>query len=205
MTQVQCRRSVAAVDECPHGNERDCDDLCGEDCETHHLNVNRIADDLYARYWRRNAVVVMWSDSPQYTFCSEAKIGNVYFHKPENVYALAAQYEDDTGALVNQPIVQMVTITNNDVERECSDIQLMSFVLAHEIAHTLGLEEMYNNDNYYNHDEGTGLQCIMESIAEDEVQYVDNLYLNIIGNGAPSFYTTCLEKLRSLIVNAYES
>ena len=85
----------------------------------------------------------------------------------------------------------------------------MAIVLAHEIAHTLGLEEMYDNENYPNHAGNTGMQCIMELA---DVNYIDDLYNAIINNSnsdterVSAFCPYCIAELTEAIPDdAYES
>ena len=52
----------------------------------------------------------------------------------------------------------------------------MAITLVHEIAHVLGLEEMYNNSQYLNHDTPNKTTCVMEYL---EVEHYSNFCINI--------------------------
>lgn len=79
----------------------------------------------------------------------------------------------------------------------------MAIVLAHEIAHTLGLEEMYDNKKYPDHDgDEDEMQCIME---ETEISGICGLYEKI-NNGGDAFCADCIAELTEAIPDdAYES
>ena len=81
-------------------------------------------------------------------------------------------------------------------------MQFMSIVLAHEIAHTLGIEEMYDNKKYPDHDgDEDEMQCIME---ETEISGIRDLYEKII-NGGDAFCEYCIVELGAIPDDAYES
>ena len=79
----------------------------------------------------------------------------------------------------------------------------MSIILAHEIAHTLGLREVYANaygdlsisSVGHDHSGEDGLQCIMENT---KFGLYDALYTSILNNAA-AFCTYCNDKLTSEI------
>lgn len=203
----------SGVDICPQGNTSCCSSTpwgaCGEDCTQHHKNVHRIADDLYTRYWNPNTVIVMWSNCQRAVYCCQAEgldiYGNIeYFHKALSSYALVTLKENESGALVHQPVIQMLTINNRDefASSQCTDVMFMSIVLAHEVAHTLGLVEMYDNEDYPDHDGNTGMQCIMEYA---DLETIDDIYRSIkLGEGA--FCPNCIYELTQCIPdNAYEN
>ncbi len=69
----------------------------------------------------------------------------------------------------------------------------MSLVLAHEIAHTFGMEEVYDDDQ---HDTLDSFTCVMEVF---EGNYAGIFYRSIVENGADPFCDNCKEKLRTLV------
>ena len=201
----------AAVDNCPHGNEIDCDNDCGDLCDNHHFNVNRIAEDLYERFWRKNAVVVMWSNSPFNVFCwcyerAGTLGGIVHSHQPLGAYAVQSLSKNSDGELIPMPVVQMININNGVTFGEnCTQLQLMAIVLAHEVAHTLGLEEMYDNPDYPDHDGAdTKMLCIMEAIRDENRDHLSTFYQQIMLDGVTAFCSTCLNKLLDIPNDAYE-
>lgn len=74
-------------------------------------------------------------------------------------------------------MVQVLTIDKHQsiLGDNVSDLAFMSIILAHEIAHTLGLKEVYDNQygDYAGHDTASGGLCIM---------------VNGAGRLAPGFY-----------------
>ena len=65
----------------------------------------------------------------------------------------------------------------------------MSVLLAHEVAHTLGLEEAYNTEG---HDHQTSWECIMEKYKEE---HLENIYSDIKNGLAPAFCEDCIAGL----------
>lgn len=153
---------LAAVDECPHGSEEDCDNTCSRDCSQHHKNVNRIADELYQRFWERNHIVVVWSNCQNRLFCYEADNG---IHSLSSAVALVTPYNSSPGYKDFQPIIQLLRIDGNTPEEQRV---FMSSVLAHEVAHTLGLQEIYTNfygDVEESHGGNSEINCFMRGWA----------------------------------------
>ena len=203
--------SQAGIDICPYGAERDCycpfwpfAEDCGADCSIHHKNVHRIANELYENAWERNCVVVMWSNSPYGTFCYEQDDGT---HTALNALGVTTLIEEN-GEYIHQPIIQMLNINrienpNLDGIEGYDDVMLMSIVLAHEVAHTLGLDEIYTNDygDDIQHDEDTSLEsfmCIMELLDFDDIAY----FYECIKEGAlPGLCEYCVSKLADEIAD----
>ena len=145
----------------PHTSTGACTyDGCGELCKDHHNNIHRIAGDLYDNCWSRNSVVVLWSDSSSHIYCS----GDLW-HETTSALALVTLV-NNAGVFVPQPIVQ---ILNLDTDDECAIQNLMAVLLAHEIAHTLGLQEVYNGDYGDSTAHNVDMTCIMARVHYDKV------------------------------------
>ena len=128
----------AGVDICPNGSN-ECNGTCGTLCLMHHKNVFRIADELYTNYFEPNHIVVMWSDSEENVFCDSTSEA----HSATDVFACVIW-------LGEHPIPVIQVLRNDPLNEKES----MAINLAHEVAHTLGLKEIYLNK--YNDDE----ECI---------------------------------------------
>ena len=190
----------AAVDVCPLGDQ-ECNEQCGDFCcDTHHKNIFTIAKSIYREKFERNHLVVMWSDSPAWTFCASFSIE----HSTTKALAcVVAPYGPPI------PVVQVLTIHESTDNGEA----FMAINLAHEVAHTLGLREIYRND--YSDDatyEGIPqhgntanqyFRCIMKSY--DGFNPVDFYNQALVGHERP-LCTYCSQKLHSEIPSkAYES
>lgn len=170
----------APVDECPveDSSQHPCNNsTCGEDCSNHHKNLKRIANELY-QYHNPGQLIVMWSDSDKFVFCKEDSNNN-NAHTP--VPSLAIVVKDEN--LRALPVIQMLNISHAE-NSNYSKLALMSLVLAHEVAHTLGLPEQTggtNNTSYW-HDnrigeDGKSYYCFMTLYKGD---YFDGLYNMIL-------------------------
>ena len=190
-----------AVDECHYGANGACSESgCGSDCSQHHKNTTRIANELYSENWEKNHVIVSWSNSPFFTFCKDG-------HRLTNSLALVNTiYNENADAYTPIPVVQVLTINNFTVEGEDADYQNVSFmsvILAHEIAHTLGLKEIYRNDygddtSHSNTSENGYMSCIMEAVLPGSL---DQLY----SSGSAALCDYCRGKLHTEIpVDVYE-
>ena len=193
----------AAVDVCNFADRADCGQAtgsnCSSDCREHHKNVHRIADELYEEFFEPNHVVVMWSDCLPDTYCvyKEHYINQgVYFHDEIDCIALVTLKNGR-----QQPIVQFLGIESARLRGNSSQVAFMSINLAHEIAHTLGLDEVYNNQYGDNpsHDGEGEWQCIMENAFlreyNDTETNTDAFYDSINNGDASGLCAYCLAKI----------
>ncbi len=193
-------RYTNGVDQCPHGANATCSySTCGDSCLQHHKNVVRIIDELYDTYRDSNHVTVMWSNSPRYTFCK-----GTTNHEVIDDFGLhmSGDFNDD-GVYIPIPVILILTINNFTVDASygtCADSEYMAIVLAHEIAHSLGLKEVYNNvyGDGIEHAGTEGMQCIMETLHFGTMDYLYDL-------GSAALCENCRGKLHDEIPdNAYE-
>jgi hypothetical protein len=174
-----------------------CTDECGSTCPTHHNNVHRIASELYDEYWERNHVVVMWSDYPNDTYCARD-----YYELHQTIAAHALVTKVQVGSeYVHQPIVQIINLDNSHAQNGiCSVYDLMSLLIAHEIAHTLGLAEVYNGA-YGDPDthKTNNSTCIMGKVTYSNVD-------NIVASGSSALCSACRSNLAGeLADDVYEN
>ena len=191
------RYELAGLDICTNG-VNECDSTCGSSCKSHHKNVFRIAEELYESYFDSNHIVVLWSDSIDATYCGSRSD----LHFPAIAIALTVPLEEQPS-----PIVQVFSnVPNNEIES-------MSINLAHEVAHTLWLKEIYNNDyeddaivngtTWHDNDE-TGM-CIMKSYGTYDAP---KLYSQTLDSQASALCDYCIGKLHTEAIqdrDLYES
>lgn len=194
--------SGSALSICPRQSTEGCNtSKCGSNCIQHHKNLGRIADEAYYDHFEPNHVTVLWSDSPQGVFC--------YLngrHTPTQALGVTmGVIENDV--ICMRPVVQMLTITHYDTHVDLDELNeaYVSAVLAHEIAHTLNLGEVYENEygDYANHAGQPGMQCVMELFnAETVVPFITE-----VNNGnRNALCGYCINKLlQNIPSNAYES
>ena len=158
MDEIFIRYSDAPVHICPGSIRQECyaDEYgCGTNCDNHHKNIKRLAMEIRGRHYSSNTLPVFWSNAPSNTYC-EYRSGR---HTPLSAYGVVAKEETFEGSnvYVSIPVAMILTIDyHNSLSGSCSNIAFMSIILAHEVAHTLGLKEVY--EDYY------GTKSIHESI-----------------------------------------
>ena len=194
----------AAVDICDNGDRHYCtysnETNCSALCTGHHKNVHRIANELYPSV--SNTVVVMWSNCKEGIYC-ESLDG---VHITKEIELALVTFEEVGNMRMHAPVVQFLTINQNQLIRDYgSDDVFMAIILAHEIAHTLGVNDVYNNSYYPDvtvHTNYASVQCIM---AYFDQANAENFYQSI-QNGTSAFCTDCIELLHSeMVENVYEN
>ena len=196
MDGVNISLSPSGVDECPYGKEQPCADSCSEACRDHHKNVHRIANYLYSRFFEKNYVTVMWNDREPKTYCRAVGYSEVLgypgAHTPLDMIALVT-LED----AIPIPVVQFLAIQKASAYGSCKVDEFISLSLAHEIAHTLGLQEVYFNayGDYENHDSKSGGLCVMTN---GPAANASEFYQQVL-SGESAFCDYCLSKLHSEI------
>jgi hypothetical protein len=129
----------------------------------------------------------MWSDYPNDTFCYLDYYG---LHHTTQALGLVTKVSVD-GVAVSQPIIQVINLNHTDGSNSCSIYNLMSLVLAHEIAHTLGMREVY--EGYYgdatSHRDKSE-RCIMSSLHYENID-------QIVANGLNALCPSCRSHLAS--------
>ena len=217
------------VDRCPLGTDpcdeyckMPCEEVCGETCTeackvpgwAHHKNISRIYQRLYQEFFEPNHIVVLWSDSPASSFC------NAGYHMENGqavlahdlINALAATPYGDFEQEHHLPVIIVFQNAQNQNDWEA----FMSINLAHEVAHTLDLKEIYDNDyndnvttnsKYYPHDtdpDQDSFRCIMQLYSNYRQGALHN---NVRAGVESALCDYCIEKLHTVALkdDVYES
>ena len=203
MDSAPQRYPQAGVDRCPYKQLGPCKDDCDEECLLHHKNLDRISEEAYSRYFEPNHVVVLWSDSLEGTFCYKT---NDHTPTPDTAMGVTCM-RTKAGEPDPWPVAQMLRIPYYNPYYDDNSLSRAYALctLAHEIAHTLNLREVYDNaygDNV-NHAGDTGVQCVMEQLSSYKLtDFVDAVYRDNEG----AFCEYCTYKLLQVAPsNAYES
>lgn len=169
---------------------------CGSDCTQHHNNVHRIAQLLYDSCWEPNHIVVVWDNSAMGTYCHEDDDA----HTPVS-FPACVPYVQENEVRVHLPIVYIMDY--NVYAENQYVVEQMSVILAHEVAHTLWMDDVYPPECHFlaNGDTLTVYRCIMQE-APSHV----NLIASIYEKGEAALCCYCRFYLSNVIPsNAYES
>ena len=206
----------AAVDTCNFADRSDCGQATNSNCESscpeHHKNVHRIADELYKEFFEPNHVVVMWSNCKDGIYCEHteetAANGSKYYAHNE-IYSMLAlvPFEDTAEDRIFLPVIQFLTLgASQQLNGNTSLEGFMAITLAHEVAHTLGMSDVYNND-YYSHVTGHSsynvTQCIMGTYDKTNAS---DYYGKIMNQETTALCADCIEILNDEMADdLYES
>ena len=164
------------ADDCPQGINEDCDE-CGTDCDLHHKNRLAISNQIYNSARERNHIYVLWGNRSRGTFCDN--VNNQ--HSQSSALAVVMGY---------RPVIHMMRLAE---DRYDDLYTCMAINLVHEIVHTFGMPDVYDNPG---HDFEDDTRCIMErfdgNTAEQFYAAVD------AGNMAP-FCSSCAAAIREHI------
>lgn len=167
-------------DSCSRGPNWPCDSsICGSVCSVdHHKNIFTVSDQLYNDPREDDHIYVLWTNREYGTYCQ----GQATSHFP--FYAIAVVCD-------KRPIIHFLTIAGDaDVQLAC-----MTLNLVHEIAHTLGMDDVYNNSG---HDVAKDTICVMEAFDENTAY---NFYSNVYGNNQSPFCNSCDTAMKNYTSN----
>ena len=177
------RKYDALADQCSHGVNSPCTNACGSSCnDTHHKNLLRASDQLFNAPREDNHIYVMWSHRSANTYCDGGEdnihtlsngIGVVYYHRP---------------------VIHFVNISGDDyLKKE----MCMGIALAHETAHTFGMDDVYDN---VGHDVDDETVCIMERFDQNHVY---DFYQGVSSGYINPFCNSCEAQIRNYTSNLF--
>ena len=169
-------------------------------CDNHHKNINRIGEEAYQRYFVRNHVVVLWSNNIPGLFCV-----NEGGHTLVDAMA-ATPFDLDSSPTRLLPVVEILNINHYNttgLSQVAPDNICMALVLAHEIAHTLEMYEMYSWHEDHTPVPGRQYRCIMNMY---DTTQAEDFYNEIIDGKYTALCETCTGILDDLILaDVYEN
>ncbi len=181
-------------EDCPSGIDAPC--FCSN---TNHKSVSKALQYTYHLPRNNSEISVLWTDRPE----------NVYYFDHPNT----TPTYDSAIACIMRPYpssIMFFTIARTSAIYLPAIEAKMSIVLAHEVAHTMGLSEQYGDkDKKTEHDiymeELKALTskeycCVMEKCYS---QYVVVFYEDILRGDINAFCDLCVEKMEGFIYNNF--
>lgn len=169
---------------------------CAGNCESdgkHCQDVFALAEDLLNNTNENNHIYILWANRPMDTYCkySPANSGEYATFK---AYA-CVPFTEPANNLENyrreyKPAVFVATLPNGTVNEQK---MAMCIFLAHEIAHTLSMPEVYISDNDHTARFGD-YDCIMDEYENDDYDLSDfynNILPYVFNNGAGNNLPFC--------------
>ena len=170
-----------SANSCSHGINEPCDNSCGTDCSVnHHKNGWVISNQLYnSSLEDNNQIIVMWTNRDTHTYCNKTN------NNHSTVSWLAVVYN-------SRPVIHFMHI--NDAGTN-GPLATMAITLAHETAHTFGLDDVYDING---HDIDFGYHCIMEY---EERNHSYQFYQQVMAGEISPFCDSCTSALKEAIKN----
>ena len=160
-------------------------DYCGLDCTNHHKNLERISTTLDAMN-QENTLQVLWTDQPAGFFCSIDDVNT--YHTPRNYFALV---REDALTGMHRQVIHMMNIPESSYENVRAS---MALLLTHEVAHTLGMEEAFNDPNH--NKDLDDWECVMEKY---DYNGMYSFYNAIYRGEQLPFCEDCIESLTDIL------
>lgn len=186
--------SSIIADQCNKASASPCDSNCATSCSGHHKNLVKVISSINNQIPRKNGhMITFWTHRPVGAYCLADEdtrqhtitdaLGAVNFYNPQIALML-----------------RFVPIYGEDIENEYAPEAFIT--LSHELAHTFGMEEVYDNgyvevegsDELWddptipNHDATNQMVCVMERLKNN---YAADFYNKISNGYISAFCPSC--------------
>ena len=169
------------IDDCDLGPNTPCTDKCGN-CNDHHKNFYRIHNNMLAEIERdNNHIYILWTNHAMGVYCSNNELLSNIALTP----GIGYDYDND-GVFDDYYHYPTIVFFNVNSQKKIN----MSLNLVHEIAHVLGMLDVYNEQG---HDIDNATVCVMETFEPDACLNYYEALLN--ANGAEPFCKACKAKM----------
>jgi hypothetical protein len=167
------------IEDCPLGATASCDNNCGNDCSAqHHKNGLNISNQLYYDSRESNHIYVLWTNRNAGIYCTETN----GVHRTVNWIAVVYG---------KRPVIHFLMVYNTStLQRAC-----MALNLVHETAHTLKMNDVYDNAG---HDTSGATNCVMERFEPDNAYAY---YQDVLNGIKRPFCSSCEEAMLSYTSN----
>ena len=171
---------ATVIDSCSTGTNSPCtSEQCGSDCNaTHHKNGLVISNQIYYEDREADHVYILWTNRAYGTYCNESTDSH------SDVKWIAVVYG-------KRPVIHFMTIGGN----ESVQLACMTLNIVHETAHTLNMDDVYNNEN---HNAPNATVCVMEKF-DNQTAY--DFYIDVLNGEADPFCDSCRIQLQAYIDN----
>lgn len=210
------------IDDCQNGLRVACNSTCGSDCsDSHHRNYKTYCLDLYNISRSANDIVVGWDFVHSSSVCYESTSGSHTLFKAMGLVpgmdemhtlnpsvptsasrGILRNYSSDMKAYYwdGAPIIAIFeSCVNMDTGKAQDTAKL---VLAHEMAHVMGIYDVYGYSSYTDHIYNSGTwPCIMKAFGDSDLcdEFVEIVEADI--NNA--FCSDCCERISDVISTRY--
>ena len=175
-------RHYTILDECCTDINESCDEEnCGRICiKTHHKNLDSISRQLYMEPRDNDHLYVLWTNRAGDTYCDST--GN----NEHTTYSYVA-------CVYRSQVIHFMTIPDGDANAK---VACMAIVLVHETAHSLGINDVYDN---IGHDHPQEFTCAMERV---KMWKAYDFCVDIMINNKAPFCQSCMQTMHQLTANA---
>lgn len=175
---------------------------------SHHRDIGSIANSLNA--WRTRTygtdnenmgqIVVLWTDYEEGAYC--------YYHYDEDRDAYVHE-ECSYLAVVydHRPVIHIMDIATSNSNHK---IAHMGILLAHELVHCIGLDDVYDDDSPNHLSDGT-MTCMMDYFVDQRIQNGSIVYPalefrnRIVANYETAFCDVCAVSIENLLFEWIET
>ena len=187
--------------QCPTGLYNNCDDvLCSSNHS--HKNINIVHRNIKQNIDRKNnEISVMWADRQVGTFCSHDANGPC---SASYAAGCTPGLQNDRNIVLICSVSNYLVYNQETVFTEEKFKVLMGIVLAHEISHTLGINERYTVDTHRLDNEiyfQDSCVCIMEGYTG--IENMTDFYNDVIEGRTEPFCESCISDIVSTINNYF--
>lgn len=186
------------TDVCEHGNDQQC---TTETCTDHYTDVIYISEQLYnlwATDWDHSKRIVYWTDRSPSAYCTHENGYCAPFNFSGNGVVIAHVYD-------HQPAIHFLNIIPDNGTNE-QRLACMGLTLVHELAHTFGMDDVYNEAENEDEDKEPeihhedGFQCVMEKFGENDAADALTFYNAIQNKTQAAFCDECAALLTDAIL-----
>jgi hypothetical protein len=182
-----------------------CDPTWNYDCETHHRNTYRICNELYEHYNQpAKTLIIFWTDYDNNIFCYyDEPEGSPHLECADTVYASTLVQWNVSRQKFLYPVIHIHSIQENNTGDDATSfnsLKYLSFILSHEVGHTLGMREVYmdasaGQDSWNAHNQYKSYCAMQSANANVFASFMDE----VLAGEQSGLCSDCLNTLRTAL------